>query len=317
MSRTKKKSSPPTTPTSNTELLNDWHRHLDCLDAKEKALIERETEAARAAGGSRLAVALHLMVVRRILVGDATNPRQKKLWSAYLAANLPGFCISRAQVFKDISAAAVAEGFFPAAFLNAFLADGYALNVRPSVEEPLGKYTKPCQHALAELNSEELNEKQCQSVLADVAADIKAAAKSNRTPPVKLSAEEKRFQIFKDIHEIVLSSLEDLAKAVEEGDEYPTSNVRDELEEIVGRLLSATGIETLDLEQRRLPEGYRSLNLPAPAVKPLKTGTRSSRSGARVARAPKRESLHLAETLASNGTIPVSGVIALEVSSVA
>jgi hypothetical protein len=315
--KSKKRKSASPTPTSNTELLSDCHQHRAGLTTEEKAFIDRETDAARAAGGSRLAAAKHLLIVRRFLVGDATNPKQKKLWSAYLAANLPGFCISRSQVFKDMKAAEIAEEIFPAAFLNEFVTGGYALNLRPTVEEPLGKFTEPCQQILAKLKSEELNAVQFRTVLSEAASIVKENAKKNRAPRASESADEKRARIMKAIHEAILDGLEDLALAIEEGDEYPTSNGRDELEEIVGRLLTATEIETLDLGQRRLPEGYRSLNLPAPAPKPLKTETRSSRSEARVAKAAKREPLLTAGTVACNGTIPVSSVMALEVSSAA
>lgn len=231
MSRTKKKSSPPPTPTSkkrksasptptsNTEPMLVWHRHYEALAAEKQETIKRETAAARAASASRLAVALHLMVVRRILVGDATNPKQMKLWSAYLAANLPGFSISRAQVFKDISAAAAAEELFPATFLSAFIDGGYALSVRPTAEAPLGKFTEPSKHRLSHLTGDELGERECLEVLADVAAAIKAEAKKNRIKPT-LTIQQQRDGIYADIHNDVISGMEKLSRAIEPGFSY-------------------------------------------------------------------------------------------------
>jgi hypothetical protein len=268
--KSKKQKSASPTPTSNTELLNDWHKHRDGLTTEEKALIDRETAAARAAGGSRLAAARHLLVVRRFLVGDATNPKQMKLWSAYLAANLPGFSISRAQVFKDISAAKAAEELFPATFLNVFIDSGYALNVRPTAEAPLGKFTEPSKHRLSHLMGDELGEQECLEVLADVADAIKAEAKRNRPTPTPQSADEKRSRILKAIHEAVIDGIEDLAKAIEPGEEYSAMRLRDDLETIVCRVLKATGIDALELEPKALPEDFKSLSLPVPAPKPPK-----------------------------------------------
>jgi len=278
MSRTKKKSSPPPTPTSkkrksasptptsNSHQQELWCRHRDCLSPEERETVERETNAARAAGGSRLAVALHLLVVRRILCGDATNSKQKKLWSAYLAANLPGFSISRAQVFKDISAAAGAEEIFPTTFLNVFVSSGYALNVRPTVEQPLGKFTEPSKHRLSHLTGDELGEPECLEVLANVADAIKAEAKRNRDNKPVVSLQQQRDGIYADIHNSIVSGMEKLSRAIEPGFSYTTTDFRDDLETIVGRLMTAVGFDVLDVETKNLPEGFKRLSAPGSAL---------------------------------------------------
>ncbi len=254
----KRKSASPTT-TSNSQQQELWHRHFGNLDPQVKQTIECETRAARAAGGSRLAVAMSLLTVRRILCGDATNPKQKQLWSAYLAVNLPGFYISRSQVFTDIKAAKVARETFPAAFLDEFLASGYALNVRPTVEEPIGKYTKPCQQILAKLKHEELSGKECQTVLAEAAAFIKADAKRSRLARPTLSIQEKRQAIYAEIHNAVISGIEQLSNATEPGYSYSADDVRCDLELILGRIMTAVPLDALDVETRNLPDGLNRL----------------------------------------------------------
>lgn len=244
-----------------------WHRHHEALTREEKETIERETAAARAAGGSRLAVAMHLMVVRRILRGDATNPTQKKLWSAYLAANLPGFSISRAQVFRDIDAAEAAEELFPqVGFLKVFVDSGYALNVRPTVQQPLGKFTEPCKHRLSHLTGDELGEPGYLEVLADAADAIKAEAKRNRIAKPEVTLQVKRDGIYADIHNAVVSGMEKLSRAIEPGFSYTMRDFRDDLETIVGRLMTAAGFDVLDVETKNLPEGFNRLNVPGSAV---------------------------------------------------
>ena len=264
-SKKKKKSASPTA-TSNSQQQELWCRHRDFLSPEEKETVERETRAARAAGGSRLAAAMHLLVVRRILVGDATNPKQMKLWSAYLAANLPGFSISRAQVFKDISAAAAAEKLFPATFLGVFIDHGYALNVRPTAEAPLGKFTEPSKHCLSHLTGVELGERECLEVLADVAATIKAEAKSNRNNKPSLTLQQQRDAIYADIHNDVVSGIEKLSHAIEPGFSYTMTDFRDDLETIVGRLMTAAGFDVLDVETKNLPEGCNRLSFSGSAV---------------------------------------------------
>lgn len=259
--KSKKQKSASPTPTSNSQQQELWCRHRDGLSTEEKEIVERETNLARAAGGSRLAAALHLLVVRRILVGAATNPKQKKQWSAYLAANLPGFSISRAQVFKDISAAAVAQELFPTTFLNAFVTGGYALNVRPTVEQPLGKFTEPSKHRLSHLISDELGERECLEVLADVADAIKADAKKKRDEKPTLTLQQRRDGIYADIHNAVVSGIEKLSSAMERGYSYTLTDVRDDLELIVNRIMTAVGIDALELEPRPLPEGFDRLRL--------------------------------------------------------
>jgi hypothetical protein len=278
MSRTKKKSSPPPTqtskkrksaspiPTSNSHQQELWCRHRDCLSPEVRETVERETNLARAAGGSRLSVALHLLIVRRILCGDATNSKQKKLWSAYLAANLPGFSISRAQVFKDISAAAAAQEVFPTTFLNAFVNSGYALNVRPTVVQPLGKFTEPSKHRLSKLPSDELGEQECLELLALAAEAIKAEAKRNRNDKPTVTLQVKRDGIYADIHNSVIRGMEKLSRAIEPGYSYTATDFRDDLETIVGRLMTAAGFDALDAETKNLPEGFNRLNVPGSAV---------------------------------------------------
>lgn len=268
----KKRKSASPTATSNTEQMLVWHRHYEALTPEKQETIQRETSAARAAGGSRLAVALHLQVVRRILVGDATNPTQKKLWSAYLAANLPGFSISRAQVFKDMSAAAAAQELFPTTFLNAFVTSGYALNVRPTVEQPLGKFTEPSKHRLSHSKGDELGEKECLEVLAAAAEAIKAEAKRKRDEkPKKLTAEQKRKRILADLHNDTIGYFERLAKAIEPGDSYTAMHLRDDLEEFLCRLMTAMEIDALEPRQISLPDGFKPLNLTGSAVDSSKT----------------------------------------------
>jgi hypothetical protein len=278
MSRTKKKSSPPPTPTSkkrksatptppsNSQQQELWYRCRDGLSPEVRETVENETRAARAAGGSRLAAALHLLVVHDALCGDATNPKQKKLWSAYLAVNLPGFYISRSQVFIDIKAAKVAREF-PAAFLNEFLTSGYAINVRPTTREPLGKFTEPCKQILAKLKPEELSGKECQTVLAEAAAIVKAEAKKNRASKTVLTAEEKRERLVAELHNTTIGYFEDLAtEANESGDSYVAMHVRDDLEEFVCRLMTAMDVDALELRQMSLPEGFHRLKLSSSAV---------------------------------------------------
>lgn len=207
-----------------------------------------------------------LRVVRRILVGDATNPKQMKLWSAYLAANLPGFCISRAQVFKDISAAAAAEELFPATFLSVFIESGYALNVRPTAEAPLGKFTEPSKHRLSHLTGDALGEKECLEVLADVADAIKAEAKKNRPIKPTLTVQQQRGVIYANIHNAIVSGVVQLSGTTEPSYAYTLTDVRDDLELILGRIMTAARLDVLDVETKNLPEGFNRLSLPCPAL---------------------------------------------------
>jgi hypothetical protein len=243
-----------------------WLRHFDALSNDDREIIEQETREAKAACGSRLAVAKHLANVRDILCRDLANAKQKRLWTLYLKARLPGLAVSRSQAFRDIKAWETAKENFPAALLDAFLSSGYALSVRPTVEEPLGKNTKPIQRILAKLKSEELNEKQCQIVLADAAAKIKAEAKKNRVHTSALSAQEKRDRILADIHNLVIKRIEELSKAIEDGESYTSMHVRDDLELIVNRLMTGTQTDALELEPKSLPEGFMRLSLPGSAV---------------------------------------------------
>jgi hypothetical protein len=239
-----------------------WRRHFDCLNSKDKEVILSETRAARAAGGSRLAIAMHLLVVRDMLVGDATNPTQKKLWSAYLAVFLPGLCISRSQLFIDIAAAQSAKQMFSPVFLQTFIEGGYALRVRPTAEEPLGKYTNPCTRILKKLESAELDERQCATVLADASAIIKAEARKNRVAKPALTAEEKRNRILADLHNTTIKYFEDLSKAIEPGDSYESKDVYGDLQDFVSRLMTAMGVDALEPFPRRLPDGFTPLSIP-------------------------------------------------------
>lgn len=315
--RNKSASSPPPKPTTSDQQQEQWERHFATLAPEDQECIERETREAKAVSGSRLGAAKHLSKVHDVLCRDLKNPKQKRQWTLYLRVTLPGVAVSRSQMFRDIQAWRVAQDTFRPEFLNEFLSSGYAFNVRPTVEQPLGKMTEPCQQILAKLKPEELNGVQFRTVLAEAANIVKENAKKNRAPRTPLSADEKRSQILKGIHETVLSGLEDLARAIEPGQKYPTSNVRDELEEIVGRLLTATGIETLELERRVLEDGYRSLSLPVPAPKPRKKTTNAGGARVRVARESKRESLHTHKTVEFKDSVPVSTVLAVEVPSVA
>jgi hypothetical protein len=189
------------------------------------------------------------------------------LWSVYLAANLPGFSISRAQIFRDIDAAEQAERLFPqVSFLKVFVDSGYALNVRPTVDLPLGKFTKPCEHILGQLSSQELGDKECLSVLADAAADIKAQAKQNRIIKPTLTVQQRRNHIYADIHDAVVSGMQKLSRTVERGYSYTLTDFRDDLETIVGRLMTAVGLDVLDVETKSLPDGFNPLSLPGSAV---------------------------------------------------
>jgi hypothetical protein len=253
---------------SNSEVQQEqWLRHFDALSTDDREIIEQETREAKAACGSRLAVAKHLANVHDVLCHDLANAKQKRPWTLFLMACLPGLAVSRSQAFRDIKAWKKAKKEFPAPFLDAFLSSGYALSVRPTADEPLGKYTKPCERVLAELNSEGLNEKQCETVLAEVAATIKAEAKRNRVGNNKaLTAEQKRNRLLADLHNSTIDSFEHLAKAIERGDSYESKEVCDDLQEFVCRLMTAMGVEGLELRQMSLPDGFRRLSLPCSAA---------------------------------------------------
>lgn len=311
MSRYKKsKSSPPHTPSEIEQQQEQWRRRFDSFSPEKQHLIVSETIAAQEACGSRLAVARHLSLIHDALCLDLKTSKQKREWTLFLKAVLPGLALSRSQVFKDIKAWRVAQETFPAQLLDEFFANGYALSVRPTVEQPLGKMTEPCKHVLEQLGDDELSLVQYRMVLSEAANIVKDNAKKNRAPRTPESAEEKRDRLLADFHNLAVGHLEDLAKAIEPGESYTSMRVRDDLEIIVRRLMVATGVEALELEPRSLPEGYRSLNLPALAPKPRKTAL--PRKGARKARVAKRESLHSHETVADNGTTPVSTTVAEE-----
>lgn len=309
----KRKPSPVPTRTTSEQQQEEWERLFATFTPAEKETVERGTKAAKAAAGSRLAVAMNLLQVRDVVCRDLTNPKQKRKWTLCLRVTLPGLATSRSQTFRDMLVVSKAKERFPASLLDEFIASGYALNVRPTAEEPLGRMTKPLLHVLEQIGDDvELNSAQCRTVLAEAANIVKKNAKESRAPRTPRSAEEKRERILHSIHEVVISSLEDLAKAIEPGDEYPARNLRDDLELIVGRLLTATGIEALDLELRSLPEGYECLNLPAPAPKPRRNATRSGGSRTQVAKAAKRKSLRTPKTVTDKGTTSVSTTVAEE-----
>ncbi len=255
--------SPTSSPEQKVEL---WRHHFDCLNSQDKEVILSETRAAQAAGGSRLSIAMHLLVVRDMLIGDATNPTQKKLWSAYLATFLPGLCISRSQLFIDMAAAKAAKETFTPTFLQAFVSGGYALRVRPTVEEPLGKFTKPTRHILLNMKGGDLGEKECLEVLSEASAIIKAEAKKNRDTKPTLTAEEKRNRILADLHNNTIGYFEDLAKAIEAGDSYDSKDVYGDLQDFVSRLMTAMGVDALEPFPRSLPAAFNRLSLPGSAV---------------------------------------------------
>jgi hypothetical protein len=318
MSRRKKlKSSPPSTAKTIDQQQEQWQRHFDALNPDDQEVVQRGTNAAKAVCGSRLAVAKHLSQVRDVLCRNLTNPKQKRKWTLYLQVVLPGLATSRSQVFRDIQAWCQAESMFPALMLDEFLSSGYALSVRPTVEQPLGKMTEPCQHLLSKLHLEELSALQLGTVLSEAANIIKEGAKKSRAPRTRLTVEKNRQRILTTIHEALISGLEDLSKATEPWDEYNAMCLRDDLELIVCRWMTATGIEALDLEQQPLPEGYKSLKLTVPNPKPRTNATRSSASRAGVAKAalPKYPDAQRSE--AHKGTIPVSAIDTVEVPSVA
>jgi hypothetical protein len=211
--------------------------------------------------------------------------------------------------------AAAAENIFSTTFLSVFISSGYALNVRPTVEEPLGKFTEPSKHGLSHLRGDELGEAECLELLADVAPKIKAKAKKNRPAKSVASAQEKRERILADIHNHVIKRIAWLPDAIEPGDSYTSMHLRDDLELIVNRIMTAAGIDVLELEPRPLPDGYESLPHPVPVPMPGRIENSSDRSGARVVRTAKRESLHTSEMVAPNGTIPVSAIVVEEVPS--
>lgn len=257
-----KKSKTPSQPVNvNFEQRELWHRHFDALSSDDREIIEHETRKATAACGSRLAVAKHLSNVRSVLCRDLSNPKQKHQWTLYLKVNLPGLASSRTQAFRDIKAWQAAEERFPPCLLEEFLSSGYALAVRPTVDEPIGKYTKPLQQILAKLGPGELNAKECEAVLLESAAIIKAEAKRNRPGKATLSVEERRERILADIHNSVIARIVDLSSAVEPGDSYTSTRVRDDLELIVSRLMTAIGVDALEAEPRSLPEGFEPLSL--------------------------------------------------------
>lgn len=232
------------------------------LNPSDQEVIQRETDAAKAVSGSRLSVAKHLSQVREVLCRDWANPKQKHNWTLYLRVALPGLAVSRSQMFRDILSWRKAEETFPQLLLDEFLANGYALTVRPTIEQPLGTMTEECQHLLSKLHGEELNAVQYRGILSEAADRVKTKAKENRAPRVRKSADEKRSRILKDIHEAVISGLEDLVRAIEPGESYPARRVRDDLEEIVCRLMTATDVDDLELRQMSLPEGFEWLSLP-------------------------------------------------------
>lgn len=266
--KAKKQSVPPTNKFE--EQVELWHRHFNSFNSQEQETILSETRAAQAAGGSRLAIAMHLLVVRNMLNGEATNPKQKKLWSAYLAVFLPGLCISRSQLFIDLAGAEAAQKAFPPKFLQAFISGGYALRMRPTEQEPLGKFTAYCQHLLTKLGHQP-DEAESKFLLAEAAANIKADAKKSRVKKAALTADEKRKSILEALHNMTLRSFEDLAEAIEIGESYTPMRVRDDLEEFVCRLMTAMEIDDLELRQMPLPEGFNRLNLPDSAVNSSKT----------------------------------------------
>jgi hypothetical protein len=208
-----------------------------------------------------------LSKVHDVLCRDLKGPKQKHRWSLYLKVTLPGVALSRAQVFKDITAWRKAEESFPTPLLDEFLSDGYAFNVRPSVEEPLGKFTEPCQHLLAKLGLEELDERQCRYILGEAATTIKQTAKKSCPRNTPRSADEKRERILAQIHESFLRGMEELTKAVESGESYSAMRVRDDLEFIFGRLMTATQVDALELEPRVLPDGFKRLSVEASPAK--------------------------------------------------
>jgi hypothetical protein len=189
---------------------------------------------------------------------------------------LPGLAVSRSQAFRDIKAWETAKEKFPVALLDAFLSGGYALSVRPTVEEPLGRYTKPCKQVLAKLKSEQPNEKQCATVLDEATAIIKAKAKKNRAAETPLTADEKHDRLLKDFHNLAVSYFEDLAKAVLPGESYSARDVRDDLEAFLCHFLTAAGLDVLEFEPRSLPEGYKSLSLPGSVPDSSDTATRQA-----------------------------------------
>jgi hypothetical protein len=317
MSRQKRKSSPPPTPTTSEQQQEQWERDFAALNPDDQEVVRRGTDAAKAVCGSRLAVAKNLSQVRDVLCRDLTNPKQKRKWTLYLQVMLPGLATSRSQTFRDIQAWRVAQDTFRPEFLNEFLSSGYAFSLRPTIEQPLGKMTEPCQHRLEELGTTPLNSLQLRTVLMDAADAVKRKAKENRAPRPSLTAEQKRNRILKDTHEAVINGLEDLSKAIEQREEYSAMRLRDDLELIVNRLMTATGIPALESEPRELPEGFKSLSLPEPNPKPSKKATRAGGSGERVARGAKRESLHTHKAGDSKGTVPASATMAEEVPSVA
>jgi hypothetical protein len=269
---TRKKISNSQPPTLTTEqALEQWLRHFDTLSADQRAIVEQQTLAAREASGSRLAVAKHLSSVRSVVCANLTNPKQKRMWTLFLRAKLPGLAFSRSQVFKDMQGWEAAQKMFPAAFLDSFLKTGYALAVRPSVDAPLGKYTEPCQHVLSQLGTEDLSESQMEQVLAEVVQMLKDDAKKSRVPQAKKTAEEKRVKALSDVHEYIIAQLLNLAEAVEPNEKYTTMHLRDDLELIMGRVMTATNMEVLDAEPKSLPKGFSKLAVPEPESKDVRS----------------------------------------------
>lgn len=262
-----KKHKPSHSPKAKTsdEQQEQWLRHLATLNRSDQEIIKRETDAAKAVCGSRLSVAKHLSQVRDILCLDLANAKQKHNWTLYLRVALPGLAVSRSQMFRDILAWRKAEKTFPQLLLEEFLANGYALTVRPTIEQPLGKMTEPIQHILTKRKPEALNGKECETVLVEAAAIIKAGAKKSRHHK-SASVKEKRDQIYADVHISVVSRIEQLSSTMEPGYSYTLSDIRSDLELIFSRIMTAVGVDDVELEPGRLPEGFKRLSLPSSAV---------------------------------------------------
>src|ERR1035437_9221500 len=64
-----------------------------------------------------------------------------------------------------------------------------------------------------------------------------------------------------DIHNSVIRRIAWLSDAIEPGDSYASMHLRDDLELIVNRIMTAAGIDVLELEPRSLPEGFERLSL--------------------------------------------------------
>ena len=250
-----------------------YFHHLDTLDPAERQTIEHETAAAREACGSRLAVAKHLSKVHDILCRDLKNPRQKTHWTEYLRVTLPGLAGSRSQIFKDILAWREAKNNFPAPFLDAFFSSGYAMKVRPTVDDPLGKYTEPCKQILLKCGDLDMSAEQANVILSEaansIAQQVKAkrdARKEERKARENRSADERRRDLLLRIHTSVIDGMKALAETVEDGETYTAINLRDDVEAILSLILKATGTTDIEVTPRPLPDGYTEFVIPASDV---------------------------------------------------